>query len=90
MLAYDAEKEGYSIISVEDYLENPEYKSENERLGVDNLAEVIKGKPAIANSVKDSQGQRGIWLYVIVVVMIVGGIAVFVPVIRKNLKYRKR
>ena len=75
---------------VENYLTDSEYKSENDRVGVDNLASVIKGKADNATSTKDDQTERGIWMYLIVAALLAAGMVSFVPVLRKNLKYKRR
>ena len=90
MAVYDVEKGAYTIVFVENYLVDSEYKSENDRVGVDNLASVIKGKVDNATSKKDENTERGIWMYLIVATLLATGMVSFVPVLRKNLKYKKR
>jgi hypothetical protein len=90
MAVYDVEKGAYTIVFVENYLVDSEYKSENDRVGVDNLASVIKGKVDNATSKKDENTERGIWMYLIVAALLATGMVSFVPVLRKNLKYKKR
>ena len=90
MAVYDVEKGAYTIVFVENYLVDSEYKSENDRVGVDNLASVIKGKADNATSKKDENTERGIWMYLIVAALLATGMVSFVPVLRKNLKYKKR
>lgn len=57
---------------------------------IDNLASVIKGKADNATSTKDDQTERGIWMYLIVAALLADGMVSFVPVLRKNLKYKRR
>jgi hypothetical protein len=90
MTVYNVKTETYTIVKIDEYLTNSEYKSENERLGVDNIAEAIKGKPANAESHKDENTKRGIWIYVIAAVLLAGGLASSVPVMRKNMRNRTR
>lgn len=90
MAVYNVKTETYTIVMIDEYLTNSEYKSENERLGIDNIAEVIKGKPANAESHKDEHTRRGIWIYVIAAVLLAGGLITSVPVMRKNIKNRRR
>ena len=90
MTVYNVKTETYTIVKIDEYLTNSEYKSENERLGVDNIAEAIKGKPANAESHKDENTKRGIWIYVIAAVLLAGGLASSVPVMRKNMRNRRR
>ena len=90
MAVYDVEKGAYTIVYVDNYIVNPEYKSENDRVGVDNLASVIKGNIATAETAKDNQATQGMWIYIIAATLLVAGVATFVPVMRKNLKYKRR
>ncbi len=90
MTVYDVENGAYTIVFVENYLTDSKYKSENDRVGVDNLASVIKGKADNATSTKDDQTERGIWMYLIVAALLAAGMVSFVPVLRKNLKYKRR
>ena len=39
---------------------------------------------------KDENTERGIWMYLIVAALLATGMVSFVPVLRKNLKYKKR
>ena len=90
MVAYDVEKAAYTVVMVDDYLTDYEYKSENERVGVKNLATAIKGKADNATAIKDDQTEKGIWMYLLAVVMVAGGIAAFVPAMRKNSKNKRK
>ena len=90
MAVYDVEKSAYTIVFVEDYLVEADYKSENDRVGIDDLASVIKGKSEIAKSTKDNQLERGIWIYIVAVTLLVAGMVTFIPTLRKNLKYKRR
>ena len=90
LVVYDVEKEAYTVVYVNDYLVKADYKSENERVGVDNIAEVVKGKVNNATSTKADQTQQGIWLYVIAATLLIGGMIAFIPTVRKNQKYKRR
>lgn len=90
MVAYDATKNVYTVVDVNEYLENVKYKSENDRVGIENLANKIKGNAVQATPTKDDQTEKGIWLYLVAVLMIAGGMAAFVPAMRKNSKNKRR
>ena len=85
MAVYDVEKNAYTIVAVDDYLVDSEYKSENDRVGIDDLASVIKGKAEIAESTTDNQLERGIWMYILAATLLMAGMIIFIPKLRKIL-----
>ena len=74
--------EDVSFAVLKEILENNETE--------EDIAEAIKGKPANAESHKDENTKRGIWIYVIAAVLLAGGLASSVPVMRKNMRNRRR
>lgn len=80
---YNKETGVYEIVYVEDYLTDPAYVSENVRLGVTNLA-ATANVSGYALSNKDKNNQRGIVMYLVAAILILGTIGGAVIVRRKR------